>query len=136
MPKSKLTEAERKELFSQIAKQFEKRDILYAKEIQHYINAIVESDDSLGPIEIALLAGEVLNFAGELSATLQPFRHSLDWLGFATRLVSVMQNSASEVRRIAHEAGVEMNDEEAIRDLKNTASSEVFDSVDFGNKTH
>jgi hypothetical protein len=136
MPKSKLTEAERTELFSKIAEQFSKRDRLYEREIQDFVNAIIESDDNLGPIEIGLLAGEVLKFAVDLTCTLQPFRHSLDWMSFATRLILVMLDSAKEVRRIASEAGVEMEDEEAIRDLKNSASGEQFDSIDFGTKTH
>jgi len=139
VPNSKLSEAERIELFRKLACQFEQRDRQYAKEIQHYINALLQSAsaDDLGPIEVAMFAREVLEFAATFANAIEPYRHSLDWMGFATRLISVMHNSAVEVRRIAMESGVEMEDPEAIHDLKRTAEKDsLFEHFDFGGKKH
>ena len=139
MPNSKLSEAERIELFRKLACQFEQRDRQYAKEIQHYVNAVLESDTSrdLNAIEIALFAKEALEFAAQLHDVIGPFRHSVDWMGFASRLVSVTLNSAMEVRRIAEASGVEMEDPEAIGDLKKTAQQDrLFDEFDFDDKRH
>ena len=129
MPKSKLTEAERIELFHRIAKRFERRDLEYAQTIEAYLNDIANSS-KLSALEIGVLAHSILDFAAELNAALRPFQHSIDWMTFGTRLVSIMLNSAKDVRHMAEKAGVEVDDSEAIGDLRKSAERpEIFGKI-------
>jgi hypothetical protein len=123
VPKSSLSIEERRELFTAIASKFEERDERFALEIQQFISDCIETEAGqlLDPTEIAAFAFQTLNYAGELRATLQSFQHSIDWMDFSVRLVRIMLDSAKEVKQLAREAGVDTEDEESVKDLRESA---------------
>jgi len=135
MAKSKLSNEERQALFAKIAISFEDRDRGYAFEIQHYINSILESGEDFTPIEVLSIAQIAMEFAAGINATLKPFQHSCDWMEYATRLVAVMLNAAKVARQHAIDAGVDIDDSEQVRDLRESVEANGEDNPNWVENT-
>jgi|SRR6187431_1190722 len=135
MAKSKLSNEERQALFAKIAISFEDRDRGYAFEIQHYVNSIIENTDDLTPVEVLLIAQVSMEFAAELNAILKPYQHSCDWMEYATRLVAVMLNAAKVARQLAINAGVDIDDSEQVRDLRESVEANGEDNPNWVENT-
>lgn len=123
MAKSKLSKEERIEFFNKIKTTFEERDYTYAIEIQDFINNVLKNENSrdFTEAEILLLAQTAIAFATDIKSILRPYQHSLGWMSFSARLISIVLESAIKAKRHATECGVDTDDPEQIDDLKATA---------------